>query len=256
MRPTLSLTTILKVTCLSLLSIGLPFGALADEDPSRGMIRSLNIDSASVQNTYYLSGSVDNDTSAGHYLYLYGEGHFALEKDWGLEVDFPNLIARQPLGQGPAAIESMGLNLRYVMDQFGTSDSDEAGVLSIEAGGEYAFPDSRFKFLSGSLTPELLGGYRFGKWFIQGNYGFNELVDKPSRNNLFLNTGLGYTLSPEWFLQVESNSTLFLNDSSLGSDWTIVPQVAFQTGDWLFEFGEELNGSTSGTTDFMVARAL
>jgi len=252
-NPFRSLSSLIALSFLALIA---PCQSLADDDPSRGMLRSLNIDNPAVQNTYYLSASVNNDMSAGHYYYLYGEGLFALGKDWGLEADLPEIIGRQPLGQGPAAFESVGLDLRYVAYQFGTSDSDEAGVFSIQAGGDYAFPDARFKFLSGSLTPELLGGYRSGKWFIQGNYGFNEMVDRESGNNLFANTGLGYSLSGDWFLQVEANYTDFLNDPKLGTQWIFVPQVAFVTGDWLFELGEELNESNAGTTDLLIAHTL
>jgi hypothetical protein len=236
------------------------FQAFADDDdPSRGMIRTINIDGAAVQNTYYLEASMDNNTSPGHYLYLYGEVILALDKDWGLVVEFPNILARQPLGQGPSALGPVGLSLKYVFYQFGTSDSETAGVFAAQAGGAFVIPNSRFPFMNGSLTPEVLGGFRLGKWFLQANYGYNEMPDHPNLNNLSLDTSLSYSLNSDWFLQCEGNFTdnTFLDNGARGSQMTLVPQIAFQTGDWLFEFGEEfeLNASTSATTDLLVARA-
>lgn len=221
------------------------------------MIRTINIDGASVQNIYYLSAYMDNNTSPGHYLYLYGEGLLALDKDWGLVVNFPDILARQPLGQGPSALGPVGVSLRYVFYQFGTSDSETAGVFSAQAGGAFVIPNSKFQFLSGSLTPQVLGGFRLGKWFLQGNYGYNAMVDHPDVNNLFLNTSLGYTLNPEWFLQIEGNfiDNTILDDGTRGSQWTLVPQVAFQTGDWLFELGEEIEDSSLDSTELLIARA-
>src|SRR5580693_5484036 len=90
----------------------LPCPGLAQEDDP-GLIRTLQTDSASVENAYYLETTFNNDSSSHRLFYLYGEGLFTLVKDLGLELDFPTLLTEEPLGQGPAVLGPIGLDGRW-----------------------------------------------------------------------------------------------------------------------------------------------
>jgi hypothetical protein len=230
----------------------LPSELLAQEnDP--GIIRTLETDSAQIENSYYLSASFDNNAAPTHWLYLYGEGLFALGKDWGIEADFPNLTTQYPLGQVPLILSPIGLNLRYEFYHFGGWDSETAGAFSIQGGGAYAFPNTTFPWMGSSWSVNILGGYRVGKLYLEGNYGYQGGIDSQILNQWKANTGLGYHLSRDWYLQVEADFTAVTSPNS-NSSWSFLPQIAFQPDDWLFELGESLNESPAGVTELMVAR--
>ncbi len=221
-----------------------------ENDP--GILRTLGTDSAQIENTYYLEASFDNDAAPYHWLYLYAEGLLALGKDWGLEVDFPNLTTQYPLGQEPVILSPVGLNLRYEFYHFGGWASETAGAFSIEGGGAYAFPNTTFPGIGSSWSINLLGGYRVGKCYLEGNYGYRGGIDQVL-SQWKADTGLGYHFSRDWYLQAEADFTATTASIS-NSSWSFVPQIAFQPGEWLFELGESLSQSPASATEVMVAR--
>ncbi len=222
-----------------------------EDDP--GIIRTLEIDSAQVENAYYLEATFDNDSSSHHLFYLYGEGLFELTKNLGLEADFPTLDTEEPLGQGPAILGPIGLNLRYEFYHFGGWSSETAGAFSIEGGGAYGFSNKTFPWIGSSWTLEALGGYRVGKFFLQGNYSYQGAIDPQVPDECQANTGLGYRLGSDWYIQGEADFTAITGTIS-NSSWVFIPQIAFQPGEWLFEAGESLNQTPAGYTELMVAR--
>ena len=216
-------------------------------------MRTLEIDSAQVENAYYLEATYDNNTSSHPLFYLYGEGLFTLVQDLGLEADFPTLDALEPLGQGPAILGPIGLYLRYEFYHFGGWSSETAGAFSLEGGGAYGFSNSTFPWIGSSWSLEALGGYRFGRLFLQGDYSYQGGIDPQVPNLWQANTGLGYHFALDWYIQGEADFTAVTRPFH-NSSWSFIPQVAFQPGDWLFELGEALNESPSGVTELMVAR--
>lgn len=223
-----------------------------EDDP--GLVRTLETDSASVDNTYYLLASFDNDTSNYHDIYLYGEGVFTLTKDFGVEADFPVLDDWDPLGHYPVGLGPIGIYLRYEAYHFGGWSSETAGVLSIEGGGAYGIPNTTYRYIGSSWTIEALGGYRMGKLFIQGNYSFQGGMDPQVPSQIQANTGLGYSLGTNWYIQGEADYTGITAPFSNAS-WIFIPQIAFQPDEWLFEVGEALYETPNGVTEIMVARA-
>ena len=227
-------------------------GSRAQEnDP--GLLRTLQIDSAPIENSYYLLAAFNNDTSAGHGAYLYGEGQVAFTNDWGLYFEFPWLITRQPIGQAPLGFGPIGLFLRYEAYHFGGWNDETAGAFSIQAGGSYGFPNTSFPLIGSSWTVEGFGGYRWGRFFLQEELGYQGSIDSKGPAQWEANTGLGFRLTHEWYLQYEAD---LLAPTVGRSSWTFIPQVAFQPGDWLFEFGEAFGDSPFVYTQLMVARAL
>lgn len=235
--------------------LGVLLGAVScraqENDP--GLLRTLQIDSATVENAYYLQAAFNNDTSAGHGLYLYGQGQVVFAKDWGVYFDFPWLVTRQPLGQVPLALGPIGLYLRYEAYHFGGWNDEVAGAFSLQAGGAYGFPNTSFPFIGSSWTVEGLGGLRWGRFFLQEECGFQGALDANGSGDWEANTGLGFRITREWYLQYEADLSAI---TSGRSSWTFIPQIAFQPGDWLFEFGESFGDSPFVYTQLMVARAL
>jgi hypothetical protein len=233
---------------LTLLPAPLP---AQENDP--GIIRALETDSPQIENSYYFSASFDNNTAPNHWLYLYGEGLFALGSDWALEADFPNLSTQYPLGQIPVILAPIGLNLRYEFYHFGGWTSETAGAFSVEAGGAYAVPNTTFPWMGSSWSVSVLGGYRVGKFYLEGNYGYQGGIDPHVPNQWKANTGLGYHFSRDWYFQTEADLTAMTSPSSRSS-WSFIPQIAFQPGEWLFELGESFNDPATSSTELMVAR--
>jgi len=231
----------------------LPGSAQAQEDDP-GLIRTLQTDSASIENDYYFQVSLNNDTSPYHGIYSYGEGLFALGKDLGLEADFPALFTWYPLGQEDLVLGPIGLYLRYEFYHFGTWNSETAGAFSIQAGGAYGFSNSDFPSVGSSWSFKALGGYRAGKFFLQGTYGYQGGIDPRVPSQWRADTGLGFRLGSDWYLQAEADLTAVTAPASRSS-WAFIPQIAFQPDDWLLELGESFNEDPSGTTEFLIARA-
>jgi hypothetical protein len=227
--------------------------ALAAQEDDPGLIRTLQTDSASVENAYYLLAAFSNNTSPYHELSLYGEGMLTLEKSLGLEVDFPSLLTRQPLGQVPAALGPVGVYLRYEPLHFGGWNSETAGALSVKGGGAYGFSNATFPYIGSSWTLEILGGYRVGPLFLQGNYGVQGGIDPKVPSEWIVNTGLGYHLGSNWYIQAEGDFTAITAPFS-DTSFSFIPQIAFQPDDWLFELGEAFNESPTGVTELMAAR--
>lgn len=221
------------------------------DDP--GFIGALGIEDPSVSNSYYFETSFDNDFSRRHWVYFYGEDILQLSKDWGVVTQFPNLETRYPLGQFPLLLEPVGIFARYVAWHFGGWNDETAGAFSLQAGGSYGFHNTSAPWIGSSWTLEAIGGYRMGRVFLQADYEYQGAIDPQVRSQWQFNQSLGYRLTTEWFVQVEADisATASFDDVS----WTYTPQIAFQPGDWLFEFGEDIE-APAGYTEIMVARAL
>ena len=238
------------------LSLGfLLSGSAAAQEEDPGLIRSLGTDSAMVENNYYFETAIDNSLASRHWIYFYGEGVFALGKDWGLEVDFPDLYTQFPLGQAPLFLEPIGLMVRYEAWHFGAWNDETAGAFSISAGGFYGFHNAQVPSIGSSWSVEAMAGYRMGRFFLQGDYNYLGGLDANVPDDLELDDSLGYRLTNEWYLQAEADFTA-TNGPFGGTSWSYVPQVAFQPGDWLFELGESFGNPSGVFTEIMVARAL
>jgi hypothetical protein len=232
-----------------------------EDDLSRGMAESINVDEAWIENNLFFFVFADNDFSAGHSLNFVGELAHLFDHNFGMELEFPQVFTLQPLGQAPAALGPIGLNLRYVYYQFGTEKSLDAGVFSVAAGGAYwATPDSRFPALGSSLTAEALAGWRHGRVFLQGNYGYSVNLNQNAFSGWMANTALGVNAGSQWVIQMEadysSNAALDADDGISGNQWVIIPQVGFKAGELFFELGEQMNASRSGTTVLLIEREL
>ena len=251
MTRTYKVTKALFLVGIGLWGLFLSGRAFAQEDP--GLIRALQTDSAHVENSYYILASFQNDTTPYHWVYLYGEGLFVLGKDLGLEADFPLLDTWEPLGTQPVVLGPIGLNLRYEFYHFGGWSSETAGAFALSGGAAYGIANKDFPWIGSSWTLEVLGGYRIGKFFLQGNYGFQGRIDPQVSSIWSANTALGYHFLPDWYLQTEADLSDTLEDFG-GATWTFIPQIAFQPDEWLFEFGECFNVSPVGITEIMIAR--
>ncbi|HET9869967.1 MAG TPA: hypothetical protein VFR02_05675, partial [bacterium] len=170
----------------------------------------------------------------------------------GLEADLPNLSTKTPLGEVPLILGPTGLYARWEPFHFGGWNSSTAGALSFKAGGAYAEANSVFSRIASSWTLAVLGGYRLGPWFVQGNYGYNGGFDGRA-GEWQAHTDLGLGLGSDWYVQTELDLDLREGPTG-GASWTLLPQVAFQPGEWLFEFGESFNGSPAGYTEILAAR--
>ncbi len=224
------------------------------------LTRAINIDEASVLDTIYVSGSINNNFSQGNQISLEGEGIFHITKDWGLDVVFPQVTLNDPPGQGAAMLGPIGGGLRYVFAKLRNREADSAGVFSVEAQGFYwATPNSLFPGEGSNYVFQGLAGVRAGRWYIQGNYGYNGAIDQAYQPNWFAFSALGYALATHWALQVEADytGTVLPDNGGLDSEWVLVPQLGFKTDGWLFEAGEAFNTSQAGTsTDFIVEKDL
>ncbi len=213
---------------------------LAGGDPDLGMSRSLGIEEAWVENSAYLTAGLDDDTSAGNTLGLAGEAEFAFNPSLGGEVDFPGVVMRQPLGAAPSTLAPLALGLRAVALRFGDDASPQAGLLSLEAEGSYwikpqtaAFPD-----LGSALTAEGMAGWRWGRVFAQGEYGYNSALGGQGSPGWFANTSLGFRAGL-FRPQVEADfAGQAPADDAPAAQCTLVPQLGLDAGDWYWEAGE------------------
>lgn len=244
-----------NVLLLTVLTAAWPPVAVAEEnDP--GLIRAINTDSASVENAYYAWVSFDNDMRPYGDFFLYGEGVATLAKDWGLEVDFPDLYTWYPLGEYPLFMTPIGLDLRYEVLHSGSWSSENGYVVSLQAGGAIRVSSEILDYQGDSWNVKVLAGYKLGKWFAQGNYGFQGGLEPGTLSQFTADTDLGYSLGSNFFLQAEADFySIIAPASAVDSDWSFTPQVAFQPGEWLFEAGEAFNDDhPKGLTQVLAAR--
>ncbi len=222
------------------------------------LTRAINIDEASIVNSVYVVGSVDNDFSLGHQIVLSCEGIIRLERDWGLDLSFPQALLLDPLGQGSAALGPIGAGLRYCFAKFKNPNGNSAGVFSLEAQGFYwATPNSRFSGVGSDYVLTGLMGVRVGRFYVQGNYGYEGAFDQNFQPDWFAFSSLGYALGAHWALQVEADYTgaVIPDNGGIDSEWALVPQLGFKTDGWLIEVGESFNPSQAGTTsDFVLEK--
>jgi hypothetical protein len=231
------------------------------DDLSRGMEEAINVDEAWVENGLFLFVFADNDFSKGHSFNLEGEWSHLFDPSFGMELEFPQVLTVQPLGQAPAALGPIGLSLRYVYYQFGTENSLTAGVFSLQAGGAYwATPDNRFLGVGSSLTAAAFSGFRYDRIFLQGNFGYSANLNQSVFSGWMANTALGVLIGHQWLVQVEadysSNAVMDADDGISGSQWVFIPQIGFKTGELFFELGEQMNATPSGTTALLIEREL
>jgi hypothetical protein len=231
------------------------------DDSSLGMEESINVDEAWIENSLFLFTFADNDFSKGNSFDLDGEWSHPLGHGFGMELEFPQVLALQPLGRAPVALGPIGLNLRYVYYQFGTENSLKAGVFSLQAGGAYwATPDNRFPGIGSSLSAVALGGVRYDRVFLQGNYGYSADLNQSAFSGWMANTALGFLIGQNWLAQVEvdysTNAAIDADDGISGSQWVLTPQAGFKTGELFFELGEKMNASPPGTTVLLIEREL
>lgn len=227
---------------------------LAQENAT--FFRSLWTESPTVENTYYFQAAVNNDFSPWRGIYFYGGGSVALGKDWGLDFDFPTIYTLHPFGQEPAVLGPIGLFARYCFARYGEWTGPEEGVFSVEAGGSYGVASTLFPFFGSSLSAEVLGAWRWGRVYLQGNLGYNAGLDPQVEDELFVNTVVGWRMDHEWYLQADGTLSILTTGAFQGTSKYLVPQVAFQPGDWLFTLGEAFRVDSSTVyTEFQVARA-
>ncbi len=108
-----------------------------------------------------------------------------------------------------------------------------------------------------SYTLQGLAGVRFGRVYLQGNYGYSGAFDQNFQNNIFAFSALGYALASHWALQVEADYTgdVLPDNGGIDSQWVLVPQLGFKNDGWLLEVGEALNPSQAGSsTDFVLEK--
>lgn len=233
----------------------------AENNPDQPtMTRAINLDEPNVNDALYLVGSIDNDAAAGNLIDLQGEGVFHLAKDWGIEVDFPDVLLQEPVGQNPIALGPIGAGLRYIFERFRTEDGQKAGSFAVEAQGGWAIPTNSFvETVPGSSWGlEALGAFRVGRVYLQGNYGYNGAFDNNYIDNWYAFNALGYALNRQWDIQVEADWTDNVpSNGGSSSQWVLVPQIGFKTDGWLLEVGLGFNPTQAGTTtDFIIDKAL
>jgi hypothetical protein len=235
----------------------------ADEDDlSKGILEPIQIEQAWLENSFFVFANVDNDFSKGHQISLETQWEAVLTPDWGIELDAPQFLAKQPLfGPSPTALGPLGLSVKRLVYQFGGDEGEWAGVFSLQLGGSYwATPERHFDGSNNGFSLAGLAALRWRHLFFQGNYGYNLNVDNSVFNGWTLNSALGYAFFPGTVLQCEadyqSNLVVDVDDGISSAQWTLVPEIGLQAGDWFFEAGEKLNASPAGVTMLMIETTL
>ncbi len=233
-----------------------------EDDASKGMVESFNVEQAWVENEVFLTGSMDDSFSKGHNLDLEMEWEVAVDKVWGLELDFPELLAARPLGTEPAALGPIEVSIRRIYGEFGTEDSPMSGVFSVRAGGNYWWgtTDDRVHYGGNGINLEALGAFRLQNFFLQGLYGYNLDLDQSALSGWVADTALGCLLGRRWVVQFEadfsSNAVVDADDGISSGQWSFIPQFGFKTGEWYVSVGEELNVLSVGSTVLLLEHDL
>lgn len=223
-----------------------PAAGESEDDPALGMTRALNIEEAWVENAAYVFAMTDNSLAAGRTVELEGEADFAFSDRLGGEVDFPQLMLRQPLGHAASVLGPVALGLRYVPLRFGTADSARAGLAAVELEGALAPASSpSFPDLGNSGTAEVLGGLRFGRVSVQGLYGATRALGRSGTSGWFGNTSiafhLGSAFSPQ--IEVDFGGDIPADDRAGAIRSAFIPELGFQTGVWTLEAGVEVGAT-------------
>lgn len=232
-----------SVVLLMLALAGWPLMALAGSDPDRGMTRALGIEEPWIETAVYLTSSRDNITSAGHTWNANVEWDLAFNRHWGAEIDGPGLLAAEPLGKGSTALAPLTFGLKYSPLQWGSDDTDDAGIVSLEAEGSW-WPHPRpdaFPATGSNLSGQLLVAYRHGSHWFQGEYGLSKRLAVDARSGWFANSAIGQKLSDTWNVQLEVdvNHVSVADNGATAMGLALTPQVGAHIGrNWLVIVGE------------------
>ncbi|MHB1286043.1 MAG: hypothetical protein ACYCYP_05680 [Leptospirales bacterium] len=216
-------------------------------DLDRGIVRSVHVEEAWVENAIYLHSVNEDDLSAGHDWELSAELDFAFNTWLGGEIDFPVFLLTYPLGQGPAAFGPVTLGLRVVPFQTGTEVSRQAFILSFEVEGDWwGTPQSAsFPGVGNSVTPEMLAAWRYHHIYFQGITGYTVPLGFGAVANTFLRSSVGRTWQHVWATQVEGdvNSAVLTPAGQTVPGFSVIPELAYMPfGDiFLNEIGEGLS---------------
>ncbi len=231
-------------------------------DLDRGIVRSVQIEEAWVENAIYLNSANENDLSGGHGWELSAEIDFAFNAWLGGEIDFPVFLLTYPLGQGPAAFGPVTVGLRVVPFQTGTEVSRQAFILSFEVEGNWwGTPQfANFPGVGNSVTPEMLAAWRYHHIYFQGISGYTVPLGFGAVANTFLDASVGRTWQHVWATQVEidSNSAVLTSTGQTVPGFSVIPELAYMPfGDiFLNEIGEGLSvyghAGPQPTTYFMM----
>lgn len=224
-----------------------PAGFVPILDLDRGIVRSVHIEEAWVENAVYLHSINEDNLSSGHTWQISGEMDFAFNPWLGGELDFPVFLMNYPLGQGPAAFGPITLGLRVVPFQTGTEVSRQAGILSFEIEGNWwGTPQSgSFPGVGDSVTPEILGAWRYHHVYFQGITGYTVPVGFGAVANTFLRTSAGRTWEHVWATQVQGdvNTAVLTPAGQTVPGFSVIPELAYMPfGDlFLNEVGEGMS---------------
>ncbi|MHB1604769.1 MAG: hypothetical protein ACYCTV_00020 [Leptospirales bacterium] len=216
-------------------------------DLDRGIVRSVHLEEAWVENAVYLHSINEDNLSAGHSWQISGEMDFAFNQWLGGELDFPVVLMTYPLGQGPAAFGPITLGLRVVPFQIGSEVSRQAGILSFELEGSWwGTPQSAsFPGIGDSVTPEILGAWRYHHVYFQGITGYTVPVGFGEVGNTFLRTSIGRTFQHVWAIQLQDdvNTALLTPTGQVVPGFSVIPELAYMPfGDlFLNEVGEGMS---------------
>lgn len=209
-------------------------------DPDRGIVRSVHIEEAWVENAFYIHSVNQDNLSSGHEWDLSGELDFAFNSWLGGEFDFPVFLLTYPLGQGMSSFGPITLGLRAVAVQGGSDVSRLAGILSFEVEGTWWPPPQAQSFpgVGNELTPEVLWAFRYHRVYFQGITGYEMPISEGAVANYFFRTSIGRTWENIWATQVQFdfNSALLTTSGQTMRGFSLIPEVAY------FPFGDKLLG--------------
>ncbi len=209
-------------------------------DPDRGIVRSVHIEEAWVENAFYIHSVNQDNLSSGHEWDLSGELDFAFNSWLGGEFDFPVFLQTYPLGQGMSSFGPITLGLRAVAIQSGSDVSRLAGILSFEVEGTWwPTPQTQsFPGVGNELTPEVLWAFRYHRVYFQGITGYEMPVSEGAVADYFFRTSVGRTWENIWATQIQFdfNSALLTPSGQTMRGFSLIPEVAY------FPFGDKLLG--------------
>jgi hypothetical protein len=214
--------------------------SLPPPDPDRGIVRSVHLEEAWVENAFYIHSVNQDQLSPGQEWSLSGEFDFAFNRWFGGEFDFPVFLLTYPLGRGDASFGPITLGIRAVAFQSGSDVSRTAGILSFEVEGEWwATPQFRsFPGVGNELAPEMLWAFRYHRVYFQGIDGYAMPLSEGAVSNTFLRTSAGRSWENFWATQVQFdfNSAVVTPSGTTVRGFSMIPEVAY------FPFGDALLG--------------
>ena len=214
--------------------------SLPPPDPDRGIVRSVHLEEAWVENAFYIHSVNQDQLSPGQEWSLSGEFDFAFNRWFGGEFDFPVFLLTYPLGRGGASFGPITLGIRAVAFQSGSDVSRTAGILSFEVEGEWwATPQFRsFPGVGNELAPEMLWAFRYHRVYFQGIDGYAMPLSEGAVSNTFLRTSAGRSWENFWATQVQFdfNSAVVTPSGTTVRGFSMIPEVAY------FPFGDALLG--------------